>query len=141
MAPLLSLMRTTGVKPLASRASAIVVDYPKRMKKARNNKEVKQSGLTADVIFPYLAEVHEEARQGGDSHDTARRLVRRACCWLSRCMCWTSHPKKRSMISTARPLQQRRGCNLHSLRTGRTGGRTALNFFLSCRRKGYDCSA
>ncbi|KAG9257988.1 DNA polymerase phi-domain-containing protein [Emericellopsis atlantica] len=72
LVPLLSLMRTTGVKPLASRASAIVVDYQKRMKKARNNKEVKQSGLTADVIFPYLAEVHEEARQGGDSHEYSK---------------------------------------------------------------------
>lgn len=59
--PLLSLMRTTTTKPLASQACEIILNYQKILKKARSNKETVKGSPTPETLLPVLVEIHEEA--------------------------------------------------------------------------------
>ncbi|KAF4954126.1 hypothetical protein FGADI_5448 [Fusarium gaditjirri] len=68
--PLLDLMRTTSTKPLAARASKIISNYQKGLKKARSNRqEVKI--LEPDDMLDLLRDIHKAASQD-DSHAYAK---------------------------------------------------------------------
>ncbi|KAM0399741.1 hypothetical protein ACHAQC_003022 [Fusarium culmorum] len=60
--PLLSLMRTTSTKPLASRTCDIILNYQKALKKARSNRE-KIEIPDKDGLLGVLLEIHEAVGQ------------------------------------------------------------------------------
>jgi DNA polymerase phi len=68
--PLLDLMRTTSTKPLAARASKIISNYQKGLKKARSNRQEVQI-LEPDDMLDLLREIHKAAGQD-DSHAYAK---------------------------------------------------------------------
>ncbi|KAK2683102.1 DNA polymerase V/Myb-binding protein 1A [Fusarium oxysporum f. sp. vasinfectum] len=68
--PLLDLMRTTSTKPLAARASKIISNYQKGLKKARSNRQEVQI-LEPDDMLDLLREIHKAASQD-DSHAYAK---------------------------------------------------------------------
>jgi DNA polymerase phi len=76
MLPLLRLMRTSNVKTLVDRASTLIGDYQKSLKKARSNKKgtTKTQGMgvaQVPALLELLKEVHAEAAQG-ESHAHAK---------------------------------------------------------------------
>ncbi|OAA48714.1 DNA polymerase V family protein [Metarhizium rileyi] len=68
--PLLSLMRTTSAKPLASRACEIILAYQRGLKKARAGREHGEDAAP-DAMLSLLVRVHEEAGRD-DSHAYAK---------------------------------------------------------------------
>ncbi|KAF9761908.1 hypothetical protein IL306_003628 [Fusarium sp. DS 682] len=68
--PLLNLMRTTSTKALATRASNIISNYQKGLKKARSNRQEIQIPEPDDLL-DLLREIHEAAGQD-NSHAYAK---------------------------------------------------------------------
>lgn len=75
LVPLLRLVRSTSTKSLATKASGIIIDYRKRLKKARSQARGASNGhhdaSRNDTLLALLSEIHEEATQD-DSHAYAK---------------------------------------------------------------------
>jgi DNA polymerase phi len=82
LVPLLELIRTTKVKPLANKACGIVLDFSKSLKKSRKDSEASAADIDLEAIFHVLQGVHTEAvKDVSHTFAKAASAASLSCAW------------------------------------------------------------